>query len=247
MGRSSGFNEPITRVLSVRCNDTNLALCAQFLERLGLHMSTTSEIVKNVIAAVASQAERTGIQPMPLQQAREYLTERYGSAGITRNKHTYTEHAYTQGRQQYTENAILENSFSPHQSSTNNTNIPSGEAVTEYTNWLSANKLTWEQCPYPEYLERKKQEQAYETQRAVEAYAKKYVAPEACETFTRESLQTEKLPDDVDPNLPIAAKQSFDELTQLAAERAEREAAERRMMTELAKAQQQAFTTNEEA
>ena len=37
------------------------------------------------------------------------------------------------------------------------------------------------------------------------------------------------------------------ELTQLAAERAEREAAERQVLAELAKAQQQAFATNEEA
>ena len=231
----------ITRVLSVRCNDVDLALCAQFLERLGTPMSTTSDIIKNVMALVASQAERTGIAPMPLQTAREYLAERYGSAGVNRNKHTYAEHAFSQNRQRFSTTPNLTHDVPK----TSDGRIVSGERILEYVQWLNDNGKNKDQCSYEEWEQLLKQQEQDEQRKLVEQYKATYVPPQQQGTFdelrrkAQEQAQAQKtktfddeIPAGCDPSLPIAATESFDALEEKALERQQREADEKRQMEE---------------
>lgn len=237
----------ITRVLSVRCNDTDLALCAQFLERLGTPMSTTSDIIKNVMALVASQAERTGIAPMPLQTAREYLAERYGSAGVNRNKHTYAEHAFSQNRQRFSTTPNLTHDVPK----TSDGRIVSGERILEYVQWLNDNGKNKDQCSYEEWEQLLKQQEQDEQRKLVEQYKATYVPPQQQDTFdelrrkAQEQAQAQKtktfddeIPAGCDPSLPIAANDAPEELMARAAEREREEQEQKRLMEEFTRSMQ---------
>lgn len=237
----------ITRVLSVRCNDVDLALCAQFLERLGTPMSTTSDIIKNVMALVASQAERTGIAPMPLQTAREYLAERYGSAGVNRNKHTYAEHAFSQNRQRFSTTPNLTHDVPK----TSDGRIVSGERILEYVQWLNDNGKNKDQCSYEEWEQLLKQQEQDEQRKLVEQYKATYVPPQQQDTFdelrrkAQEQAQAQKtktfddeIPAGCDPSLPIAANDAPEELMARAAEREREEQEQKRLMEEFTRSMQ---------
>lgn len=229
MHRSS--STPITRVLSVRCNDVDLALCAQFLERLGTPMNTTSDIIKNVLALVASQAERTGITPMSLQIAREFLTERYGSAGMNRNKHTYAEQAFAQNRLQFSATPDLVQE-TPKTSSGIEL---SGKRILDYTQWLSENKKTKDECSFEQWHELLQQQQRDEQRLMVEKYSAKYISPQqqdTLDTIKASKNQTENVPVGCDPSLPIATSDMSEELNAKAQERQQRDEEEKRAMEE---------------
>lgn len=220
----------VTRVLSVRCNDTELALCAQFLESNGYMLETSSDIIKSIIGIVAQQAASQGIQPMSLQDAREFLVQNFGGAGTHRNLRTYEQNAFSQRNQQVQVNIGV--SAQPRTSS--GTSI-TGEDIIEYTKWLGQNNLTSEQVSFDEFKRRQKEAQQQEISRTVAAYAQVYTAPVPHTTLedTQQGVDVgvgddaDVIPAGCDPSLPIAVNDSPEELNAKARERQQRERDER--------------------
>ena len=207
----------VTRVLSVRCNDTDLALCAEFMTRNGVHLETCSDIVKNAIGMMAQQAIRMGCEAMSLQDAREYLAERYGNAGAHRNTHTYTQNAFSQ------RSARMNVDIVPQKPIVGGVEV-TGAQIQEYVTWLGMRNLTSDQCTFNEYKQTLERERQQEINQMVQKYASTYTPPTQVQTFEDE------IPAGCDPSLPIAAQDSDEELAFKASLRAEQDRAEREAM-----------------
>ena len=209
----------VTRVLSVRCNDTDLALCADFMTRNGVHLETCSDIVKNAIGMMAQQAIRMGCEAMPLQDAREYLAERYGNAGAHRNTHTYAQNAFSQ------RTARLNVDIVPQKPVIGGAEV-TGVQIQEYVTWLGEQNLTSDQCSFEQYKQTLERERQQEIAQTVQKYASTYTPPTQVQTFEDE------IPAGCDPSLPIAALDTPAELEAKAREREREQAEQKHLMDE---------------
>lgn len=209
----------VTRVLSVRCNDTDLALCAEFMTRNGVHLATCSDIVKNAIGMMAQQAVRMGCEAMPLQDAREYLAERYGNAGAHRNTHTYAQNAFSQRTVRMNVDVV------PQKPVVGGVEV-TGTQIQDYVAWLGERNLTSDQCSFEQYKQTLERERQQEIAQMVQKYASTYTPPVQVQTFEDE------IPAGCDPSLPIAALDTPEELEAKAREREREQAEQKRLMDE---------------
>lgn len=205
----------VTRVLSVRCNDTDLALCAQFLESKDVFLANSSDIIKHTIGLVAQQAVRAGIPTMPLQDAREYLAARYGNAGTHRNIQTYGQNAFSQTRMPQMNVDVIQQK--PKIAGREVT----GAQIMEFVQWLEQQGLTKDQCSYEQYLDVLEQNKKAEIQRTVQTAQLQY-----------NERYGETVPEGCDPSLPIAALDTNEELAAKARDREREQAEQKRLMNE---------------
>jgi len=211
----------VTRVLSVRCNDTDLALCAQFLESKDVFLANSSDIIKHTIGLVAQQAVRAGIPTMHLQDAREYLAARYGNAGTHRNVQTYGQNAFSQTRMPQMNVDVIQQK--PKIAGREVT----GAQIMEFVQWLEQQGLTKDQCSYEQYLDVLEQNRKAEIQKTVQTAQLQY-----------NERYGETVPAGCDPSLPIAVSDAPEELNTKALERQQREQEEKLAMEQFTRSLQ---------
>lgn len=216
--RSRVFDSRSTRVLSVRCNDVDLATCSLMLENLGIEVLTISDLVKKVLRMVALQVEEHREEPLTITEARSYLAERFGSVGTNRNQQAYNEAANA-------EYLRLKNGpqfqLQPQQSFTQ-------EMPTE---GFETPKIAWaEQVQYTQYVIDHKLNAATFTVEDWKDAKRKDMDSLKAEAVQRYNTVHGAAQEDLDPSLPIAVNDTPEELEERVAERRERENAEKLAM-----------------
>ena len=234
--RGRVFDSRSTRVLSIRCNDVDLALCSMMLEDLGVYPATISDVVKKVLLSVALQAEQQVEEVPSITEARSYLAERYGDVGTSKNRYTYNEaaseeHARLRSGPEFRVNMRQGNSMILPDlvPDIDETNVYGGLTPREhgqYMQYVIANKLNVETFSTNDWKAAKQTEIQRATQEAMKRYNIVQSAPE-------------DVPAGCDASLPIAVNDTPEELEERVRERQQREQLERdemqRATAELAK------------
>ena len=234
--RGRVFDSRSTRVLSVRCNDVDLALCSMMLENLGIHPTTISDVVKKVLLSVALQAEQQIEETPSITEARSYLAERYGDVGTAKNRYTYNdaaseEHARLRNGPEFHLGMRQNNMVLPDLvPDVDETNLYAGLSPREhaqYVQYVIQNKLNASTFSPEDWKAAKQQEIQRATKEAMQRYnigaRQELPLPQPQQAQQAES----EIPLGCDASLPIAVNDSPEELELRVQERMEREKAEK--------------------
>ena len=227
--RGRVFDSRSTRVLSVRCNDVDLALCSMMLENLGIHPTTISDVVKKVLLSVALQAEQQIEETPSITEARSYLAERYGDVGTAKNRYTYNdaaseEHARLRNGPEFhlgmRQNNMVLTDLVPDVDETNLYAGLSQREHAQYVQYVIQNKLNASTFSPEDWKAAKQQEIQRATKEAMQRYniGARQEQPQS---------QEAEIPLGCDASLPIAVNDSPEELELRVQERMEREKAEK--------------------